>query len=141
VAAKDVPRLPFGLFEFTSMPFGLRNAGMTFQQLRDFILGDLPFAFVYLNDILLVSPVRALISDTWMQLSTYAANVLIINPDKCPFGCPVDFLEHRLTAGGISTLSSRVQPSPIFPSRPPSSSFRHFWGSSTSTGGLFRRRH
>ncbi len=60
VAAEDVAKTaimtPFGLFEFTRMPFGLRNAGMTFQRLMDSVLGGLPFAFVYLDDILIASP-------------------------------------------------------------------------------------
>ena len=43
---------PFGMFEFLRLPFGLRNAGNTFQRLMDSILGDLPFCFVYVDDIL-----------------------------------------------------------------------------------------
>ncbi len=46
---------PFGMFEFLRMPFGLRNAGNTFQRLMDQILGDLPFCFVYVDDILVFS--------------------------------------------------------------------------------------
>jgi hypothetical protein len=42
---------PFGLFEFLRMLFSLRNTGMTFQLLMDALLGNLPFAFVYLDDI------------------------------------------------------------------------------------------
>jgi cleavage and polyadenylation specificity factor subunit 1 len=59
VAAEDIAKTtiitPFGLFEFTRMPFGLRNAGMTFQRLMDSILGGLPFTFVHLDDILVTS--------------------------------------------------------------------------------------
>ena len=47
---------PFGLFEFVRMPFGLRNAGSTFQHLMDRVLAGLPFIFVYLDDVLVVSP-------------------------------------------------------------------------------------
>ena len=32
---------PFGMFEFLRLPFGLRNAGNTFQRMMDQILGDL----------------------------------------------------------------------------------------------------
>jgi hypothetical protein len=53
VAANDVAKMaiitPFDLFEFVRMPFGLRNASMTFQRLMDNIFFDLPFAFVYLD--------------------------------------------------------------------------------------------
>ena len=51
---------PFGLFEFPRMPFGLKNAGMTFQRFMDKILAGLPFVLVYLNDILVASPHRSL---------------------------------------------------------------------------------
>ncbi len=51
---------PFGLFEFVRMPFGLRNAGMTFHRLMDSLLGGLPFTFVYLDDILVASTSEAL---------------------------------------------------------------------------------
>jgi len=33
------------------MPFSLRNAGNTFQCLMNQILGDLPFCFVYVDNI------------------------------------------------------------------------------------------
>ena len=46
---------PFGMFEFLRLPFGLRNAGQTFQRMMDQIFGDLPFCFVYVDDILVFS--------------------------------------------------------------------------------------
>ena len=46
---------PFGLFEFLRLPFDLRNAAQTFQRTMDRIFGDLPFCFVYLDDILVFS--------------------------------------------------------------------------------------
>ena len=49
---------PFGLFEFLRMPFGLKNAAQAFQRLMDSIFGDIPYAFVYLDDILVASRTR-----------------------------------------------------------------------------------
>ena len=46
---------PFDLFEFLSMPFGLKNAAQTFQCLMDRIFKGLPFVFIYLDDILVAS--------------------------------------------------------------------------------------
>ena len=40
---------------FLCLPFGLRNAAQTFQRMTDRIFDDLPFCFVYLNDILVFS--------------------------------------------------------------------------------------
>ena len=45
----------FGMFELLRMPFRLRNAGNTFQCLMDQTLGDLPFCFVYVGNILVFS--------------------------------------------------------------------------------------
>ena len=59
MASEDIKKTaiipPFGMYEFLSMPFGLRNAGNTFQCLMDQVLGDLPFSFIYVDDILIFS--------------------------------------------------------------------------------------
>ena len=57
MAPEDIPKTaivtPFGLYEFFKMPFGLRNAGQTFQRLMDKICTGLDFTFVYLDDVLI----------------------------------------------------------------------------------------
>ena len=62
MAPEDIPKMaiitPFGLWEFTRMPFGLKNAAQTFQRLMDTVCADLDFAFVYLDDILMSQALR-----------------------------------------------------------------------------------
>ncbi|UYV80191.1 hypothetical protein LAZ67_18001967 [Cordylochernes scorpioides] len=44
---------PFGLFEFTRMNFGLKNASQTFQSFMDEVTKGLDFVFVYIDDVLI----------------------------------------------------------------------------------------
>ena len=57
VASEDVQKTAiithFGMFEFLHMLFGLRNAGNTFLSMMDLVLGELPFCFVYVDNILI----------------------------------------------------------------------------------------
>ena len=55
VVPKTAIITPFGLFEFLGMPFGLNNAGMTFQRFMDQIFNGLGFTFIYMDDILVAS--------------------------------------------------------------------------------------
>ena len=59
------------MFEFLRLPFGLRNARITFQRMMDQILGGLPFCFVYVDNILIFSPDEVLcrISATFWNYS------------------------------------------------------------------------
>ena len=59
MAADSIPKTviatPFELWEFLRMPFGLKNAALTFQRLMDGFFQELPFVYLYLNDILVAS--------------------------------------------------------------------------------------
>ncbi|GFW94159.1 hypothetical protein TNCV_1978991 [Trichonephila clavipes] len=46
---------PFGLYEFNTMSFGLRNAPSTFQRFITEVLYGLDFVFPYLDDVLVAS--------------------------------------------------------------------------------------
>ena len=56
---EDIPMTcvvtPFSAYEWLYMPFGLRNAGSTFQQMMDQLGVDLFYVYVYLDDILIAS--------------------------------------------------------------------------------------
>ena len=108
--AKTAIITPFGLWEFLRMPFGLKNAAQAFQRLMDGILRDIPFTFVYIDDILVASHSHEEHLEHLRQLfELLSANGLVINKTKCVFGVPeLDFLGHRVTAQGIRPLPDRV---------------------------------
>jgi hypothetical protein len=106
VRAEDVPKTavitPFGLWEFLRMPFGLRNAGQSFQRLMDTVGAGLSFVFIYLDDIHIASPDE----DSHPQhmrtiLQRLRQHGLLLNLSKCVFGqSVVDFLGHRVSEQG-----------------------------------------
>ena len=59
MSASDIQKpaiiTPFGMLEFLRLSFGLRNAGQKFQRMMEQIFGDLPFCFVYVDDIFVFS--------------------------------------------------------------------------------------
>ena len=114
VEPSDIPKTavttPFGLFEFTRMPFGLRNAAQTFQRFIDQVLQELIFCYAYNNDLLIVSSSpeehQSHLCQVLMRLSEHG---IIINLAKSVLGVPhLDFLGHRVDADGISLLEEKV---------------------------------
>jgi Reverse transcriptase (RNA-dependent DNA polymerase) len=100
----------FGLFEFVRMPFGLKNAGMTFQRLMDRIMFDIPYVFVYLDDMLIASRSleehRRHVREVLRHLQD---NGLVINGGKCVWAISaVEFLGHTVTAADIAPLPHRI---------------------------------
>jgi cleavage and polyadenylation specificity factor subunit 1 len=108
---------PFGLWEFLRMPFGLKNAAQAFQRLMDGIFRNLPYVFVYLDDILVASPSNQRHGDHLRQVfQLLSDNGLIVNKDKCSFGVSeLEYLGHCVTQGGIQPLPSRVDAIAKFP--------------------------
>jgi cleavage and polyadenylation specificity factor subunit 1 len=110
----DVPKTavatPFGLFEFLRMPFGLRNAGSSFQRMMDRVIAGLPFAYVYLDDLRVASvgtPNHLLhLQQVFERLRAFG---LVISLEKCSFCVPAfDFLGHHVSAAGARPLASYV---------------------------------
>lgn len=102
---------PFGLFEFVTMPFGLRNAAQTFQRFIDQVIRGLPFCFAYLDDLLVASKTpeenKRHLTTLFDRLHEYG---IIINVDKCQFGVPeLTFLGHHIDCQGIRPLPDKVK--------------------------------
>ena len=115
--AKTAIITPFGLFEFSRMPFGLRNAAQTFQRFMDSVCRGPDFIFVYQDDILVASCSSEERHQHLRQLfQRLSDNGLVINPAKCIFGKPeVCFLSHTISADGIRQHISRVDAIRNFP--------------------------
>ncbi len=101
---------PFGLFEYTRMPFGLRNSGQSFQRLMDKVLQGLEGVFCYLDDILVASPSEeAHMAHLRALLQRLQQSGLVLNLQKCQFGVAhVEFLGHAVDAGGARPLDDKV---------------------------------
>ncbi len=102
---------PFGLFEFLRMPFGLRNAGSSFQRMMDRVFAGLPFAYCYLDDLRIASPdftshqqhLRAVFE----RLRLFG---LVIILEKCVFAVDsFQFLGHVASAQGAKPIASYVE--------------------------------
>ena len=58
--AKTAFVTPFGKYEFLMVPFGLAQAPAYFQLLMNKVLGRLPYATTYLDDIIIFSNKKAI---------------------------------------------------------------------------------
>ena len=115
VAPEDIHKTaittPFGLYEFTRMPFGLRNAAQTFQRFMNEVVKDLDFTYVYIDDILVASQTESEhtkhLTQLFRRLSEYGLN---IKASKCVFGAlELDFLSHNISSNGIRPSQEKVQ--------------------------------
>ena len=81
---KTAVTTPFGLFNFTRTPLGLRNSGQTFQRFIDHVTRGLDFVFVCLDD-LLVTSVDHKTHKKHLQIlfNCLAEYGNIISPEKC----------------------------------------------------------
>ena len=121
---------PFGLFEFTRMPFGLRNAAQTFQRFIDEVLRDLHFSYAYIDDVLIASSTPEehkqhlkLVFDRFKQFG------VIINPAKCELGVSeLTFLGHYLNTQGVRPLHDKVKVIQDFPQPTTQRKLREFLG-------------
>ena len=112
------------------MPFGLKGAAQTFQRLMDSVLRDLPFLFVYLDDILVASAgAEEHLSHLRLLFERLSEHGLITNPAKCQFGLSsITFLGHHVTPQGAVPLPARVDAVACFPRPRTVKSLQEFLG-------------
>jgi hypothetical protein len=77
---------PFGMYCYTTMPFGLRNAGATYQRCMNHVFGE----HIGNVDDIVVKTRKAfdLLSDLKVTFGCLKAKSVKLNPEKCVFGVP-----------------------------------------------------
>lgn len=116
VNEKDIPKTAFtvenGHYEYTRMPFGLKNAPSTFQRVMDEILKDLQnkICLVYMDDIIIYSTSLAEhMQNLTKVLDALRRANLKIQLDKSEFlRREVAFLGHIVTSDGIKPNPSKI---------------------------------
>jgi transposase InsO family protein len=100
-----------GKFEFTRCPFGLAQAPAYFQQLINQVLVGLPFAFGYLDDILVFSPdVDTHLKHLAVIFERLKIADLKLKESKCNFFKKhLQYLGHLLSGEGIEPLQEKLE--------------------------------
>jgi ribonuclease HI len=82
---------PFGMYCYTTMPFGLRNAGATYQRCMNHLFGEHIGRTVeaYVDDIVVkMKKASDLLFDLETTFKCLRAKGVKLNPEKCVFGVP-----------------------------------------------------
>lgn len=108
---------PFGLYEFTRMPYGLRNSAQTFQRFLNEVTRGLDFVFCYIDDILVASKSeeehKMHLRLLFTRLAEFGIN---IKTSKCVFGVKsLNFLSHNISEIGILPSQDKVDAIKNFP--------------------------
>jgi hypothetical protein len=82
---------PFGMYCYITMPFGLRNAGATYQRCMNHVFGEHIGRTVeaYVDDIVVKTRKASdLLTDLETTFKCLKAKGVKLNPEKCVFGVP-----------------------------------------------------
>ena len=100
-----------GLFQFVRMPFGLVNAGATYERMMRKLLSGMQGVANYVDDVIVFSA-------TWNEhmfslrelFNRVKEASLTKKPSKCSVACTqVDFADHKVGAGQLTTQMDKVE--------------------------------
>lgn len=119
----SIPKTAFntdkGHFEFTRMPFGLKNAAGTFQKLMNYVLKDYinKICLVYLDDIIILgTSLQEHCENIRKVFSKLKEHNLKIQLDKSEFMCKeVAYLGHIVSNEGVKPNPAKIEAVKNFP--------------------------
>ena len=102
---------PLDKFEFTRCPFGLTQAPAYFQRLINKMIKGLPFAFGYLDDVLIHSPdIESHLQHMRILFQRLREADLKLKDSKCTyFKTHVQYLGHLVSGKGIKPLPEKLE--------------------------------
>ena len=102
---------PFGKFEFTRMPFGLRNAPAIFQRCMEVVLRECyGFSAPYIDDIIVFSNSgKEHVEHLRLVLKALSEHGMTLKERKCEFGKEkVEYLGHVIGGGELAVPAHRA---------------------------------
>ncbi|MFS8007463.1 putative nucleotidyltransferase, Ribonuclease H [Helianthus anomalus] len=110
---KTAFRTPTGLYCYTKMPFGLKNAGATYQRLMNETFSDAigKYIEVYMDDLVIMSKEESMmLANIQKTFNTLRSVSIKLNPAKCSFGMEEGkFLGFIVTKDGFKVNPEKVQ--------------------------------
>ena len=108
---------PDGLYQYTVMPFGLKNAPATFQRLVNNIIAEVEGCEAYIDDLVVYSETWENHLDQLHQLFDRLSKAnLTVNLAKSDFCCAtVSYLGHVVGQGQVKPIQAKVEAIDKFP--------------------------
>ena len=128
--AKSAFVTPLDKFEFTRCPFGLTQAPAYFQRLINKVIKGLPFAFGYLDDVLIHSPdIESHLQHMRILFQRLRKADLKHKDSKCNyFKTHVQYLGHLVSGKGIKLLPEKLESVKKMPAPTTPKEIRQFLG-------------
>lgn len=102
---------PKGMYRYKRLVFGVNCAPEIFQKEMERVLQGIEGVIVFIDDILIFARTREELAErTARVLAALARNNLTLNAEKCEYEkTSLEFLGHRLSAGGMNIEESKVK--------------------------------
>jgi hypothetical protein len=105
--------MPYGVFCYQTMPFGLKNAGATYQRMMQKCLATQigKNVQVYIDDVVITTKSESSLLDDLREMFDNLNRFRIkLNPTKCSFGIPAgELLGYLVSARGIEANPEKIE--------------------------------